>query len=206
MVQGTQRFRQVRAKSCVIPYVLCGGLYCLRCWLFRGGPCPPLYIRGDRLTWKVLAEYSWSPTTARSGSFFCTAASSTPIRVVTREVRYIHDLSLILELSLSISSPAAQSLTFGNTNSVPQKVGTDRFLQKLGTEEIRYWYFRFGSGIYRKNRTDYNDMQYQVSIANFEQIQHDSIENNSIKIIHIKGHNTTWVDYCKYVTKLSINT
>ena len=31
MVQGTQRFRQVRAASCVIPYVLCVGLYCLRC-------------------------------------------------------------------------------------------------------------------------------------------------------------------------------
>ena len=31
MVQETQRFRQVRAASCVIPYVLCGGLYCLRC-------------------------------------------------------------------------------------------------------------------------------------------------------------------------------
>ena len=31
MVQGTQRFRQVRAASCVIPYVLCGCLYCLRC-------------------------------------------------------------------------------------------------------------------------------------------------------------------------------
>ena len=30
-VQGTQRFRQVRAASCVIPYVLCGSLYCLRC-------------------------------------------------------------------------------------------------------------------------------------------------------------------------------
>ena len=31
MVQGTQRFRQVRAASCVIPYVLCGCLYILRC-------------------------------------------------------------------------------------------------------------------------------------------------------------------------------
>ena len=31
MVQGTQRFRQGRATSCVIPYVLCGCLYCLRC-------------------------------------------------------------------------------------------------------------------------------------------------------------------------------
>ena len=31
MVQGPQGFRQVRAASCVIPYVLCGGLYCLRC-------------------------------------------------------------------------------------------------------------------------------------------------------------------------------
>ena len=31
MLQRTQRFRQVRAASCVIPYVMCGGLYCLRC-------------------------------------------------------------------------------------------------------------------------------------------------------------------------------
>ena len=31
VVQGTQRFRQVRAASSVIPYVLCGCLYCLRC-------------------------------------------------------------------------------------------------------------------------------------------------------------------------------
>ena len=30
MVQETQRFREIRAASCVIPYVLCG-LYCLRC-------------------------------------------------------------------------------------------------------------------------------------------------------------------------------
>jgi len=44
MVQGTQRFRQVRAASCVIPYVLCGGLYCLRCWCLLRGSCPPLYI------------------------------------------------------------------------------------------------------------------------------------------------------------------
>ena len=29
MVQGTQGFRQVRAARCVIPYVLCGCLYCL---------------------------------------------------------------------------------------------------------------------------------------------------------------------------------
>ena len=99
MVQGTQRFRQVRAASCVIPYVLCG------C------PCPPLYIRGDRVTWKVLAKYSWNPTTTQLGSFLCIAASSTPIRVVTREVRYIHELFLTLEHSMPISSPAAPGLT-----------------------------------------------------------------------------------------------
>ena len=29
--------------------------------VFRGCLCPPLYIRGDKVTWKVLAEYSWSP-------------------------------------------------------------------------------------------------------------------------------------------------
>ena len=28
------------------------------------------------------------------GSFLCTAASSMPIRIVTKEVRYIHELSL----------------------------------------------------------------------------------------------------------------
>ena len=37
--------------------------------VFRGGPCPPLYIWGYRVTWKVLADYSWSPTTTPSGSF-----------------------------------------------------------------------------------------------------------------------------------------
>ena len=31
MVQETQRFRQVRTASYIIPYVLCGYLYCLRC-------------------------------------------------------------------------------------------------------------------------------------------------------------------------------
>ena len=79
--------------------------------MFRGGPCPPLYIRGDRVTWKVLAQYSWSPTTTQSGSFLCTITSSTPIRVVTTEVRYIHNLSLTLEHSMPISSPAALGLT-----------------------------------------------------------------------------------------------
>ena len=79
--------------------------------VFRGGLCPPLYIRGDRVTWKVLAECSWSLTTTRLGSFLCTVASSTPIRVVTREVRYTHDLSLILEHSMPISSPTAPGLT-----------------------------------------------------------------------------------------------
>src|SRR6185437_15325878 len=79
--------------------------------VFRGGSYPPLYIRGDRVTWKVLAEYSWSPTTTQSGSFLCTAASSMPIRVVTKEVRYIHELSLTLEHSISISSPAVPGLT-----------------------------------------------------------------------------------------------
>ena len=79
--------------------------------MFREDPCPSLYIRRDRVTWKVLAEYSWSPITTQSGSFLCTAASSTPMRVVTRDIRYIHDLSLALEHSMPISSPAALGLT-----------------------------------------------------------------------------------------------
>src|SRR6185295_12579582 len=79
--------------------------------MFGGGPCLPLYIRGDRVTWKVLAEYSWSPATTQSGSSLCTTASSTSIWVVTKEIRYIHKLSLILEHSMPISSPAAPGLT-----------------------------------------------------------------------------------------------
>ena len=77
----------------------------------EGGPCPPLYIRGDRVIWKVLAEYSGNPTTSQWGSFLCTVASSTPIRVVKREVRYIHELFLTLEHSIPIISPAAPGLT-----------------------------------------------------------------------------------------------
>ena len=36
-----------------------------------------------------------------------------PVRVVTEEVRYIHELSLTLEHCMSISSPAAPGLTWG---------------------------------------------------------------------------------------------
>ena len=50
----------------------------------EGVPARPYISRGTRLHGKVLAEYSWSPTTAQSGSFLCTAASSTPIRVVIK--------------------------------------------------------------------------------------------------------------------------
>ena len=37
--------------------------------LLRGSLPALIYSGGDRVTWKVLAEYSWSPTTTRSGSF-----------------------------------------------------------------------------------------------------------------------------------------
>ena len=45
----------------------------------EGVPARPYISGGDRVTWKVLAEYSWNPTTTQSGSFLCTAASPTPI-------------------------------------------------------------------------------------------------------------------------------
>ena len=79
--------------------------------VFRGGPCSPLYIRVDRVKWKVLAEYSWIPTTIQSDSFLCTVASSMPNRVVTKEIRYIYELSLTLEHSMPGSSPTAPGLT-----------------------------------------------------------------------------------------------
>ena len=76
----------------------------------EGVPARPYISGGDRITWKVLAEYSWSPTTTLSGSFLCTAAISMPIRIVTKEVRYIHELSLTLEHSMSISNPVVPGL------------------------------------------------------------------------------------------------
>ena len=75
------------------------------------GSLSALIYRGDRVTWKVLAEDSWSPTTTQSDSFLYTAASSTPIRVVTKEVRYIHELSLTLEHSMSKQSGYPRSDT-----------------------------------------------------------------------------------------------
>ena len=75
------------------------------------GSLPALIYPGGQGYMKVLAEYSWSPTTTQSGSFLCAAASSTPIRVVTKEVRYIHELSITLEYSMPINSPAAPGLT-----------------------------------------------------------------------------------------------
>ena len=114
MVQGTRRFRQVRAASSVIPYVLCGGLYCLRCrCVSRGVPARPYIFGGTGLHGKS------QPTTVGvllqhdRVVFLCTAASSMPIRVVTKEVGYIHELSLTLEHSMPISSPAVPGLTPG---------------------------------------------------------------------------------------------
>ena len=109
--------------------------------VFRGGPCPPLYIRRDRVTWKVLAKYSWSPITTQSGSFLCTAASSTPIQVVTREVRYTHELSLTLEHSMSVSSPAAPGLTSPRAlrSRVLQVSSTWRGLRVLQVVRTSFW-------------------------------------------------------------------
>ena len=75
------------------------------------GSLSVLIYPGGQVTWKVLVEYSWSPTTTQSGSFLCTAANSMPIWVVTKEVWYIHELSSTLEHSISISSPAVLGLT-----------------------------------------------------------------------------------------------
>ena len=57
------------------------------------GFLPALIYPGNRVTWKVLEEYSWSPTIIQSGSFLCTAA-----------IPYSRT-------SMPISSPAASGLT-----------------------------------------------------------------------------------------------
>ena len=80
--------------------------------VLRGSLLALIYPRGQGYM-ESPSEYSWSPTITQSSSFLCTAASSTPIRVITRELRYIHELSLTLEHSMPISSPAALGLTAG---------------------------------------------------------------------------------------------
>ena len=65
---------------------------------------PALIYPGEQ---GYMESSSWNSTTTQSGSFICTAASSTPIQVFTKEVRYIHKLSLTLKYSMPISSPAA---------------------------------------------------------------------------------------------------
>ena len=47
MVQGIQRFRQVRTASCVIPYVLCGVLY-YKCRCVSRGSLPALIYLGGQ--------------------------------------------------------------------------------------------------------------------------------------------------------------
>ena len=101
----------------------------------EGVPARPYISGGDRVTWKVLAEYSWSLSTTQSSSFLCTAASSTTIRVVTREVRYIHELFLTLEHSMPISSTAAPGLT-------SPRALCSRVLQASSTWRGVFEYFR----------------------------------------------------------------
>ena len=66
---------------------------------------PVLGRHGNLWTWRMHAHAT------QSGSFIYTAASFMPIRIVTKEIRYIHELSLALEHSMSISSPAVPGLT-----------------------------------------------------------------------------------------------
>ena len=68
-------------------------------------------------------------------SFLYTVASSTPIRVVTREIRYIHELSLTLEHSMPISSLAAPGLT-------SPRALRSRVLQALSTCRGVFEYFK----------------------------------------------------------------
>ena len=76
------------------------------------GSLPALIYPGDRVTWKVLTEYNWSPSTAQLGSFLVLQLVLCLFdRVVTKEVRYIHELSLTLEHSMPMSSPAVPGLT-----------------------------------------------------------------------------------------------
>ena len=60
MVQGTQKFRQVRAASCVILYVLCGGLTKMIVWR---GSLPALIYTGGQ-------GYMESPSRVQLESYY----------------------------------------------------------------------------------------------------------------------------------------
>ena len=65
MLQETRRFRQVQAASCVIPYVLCGGLHYLRCWCISRGSLPVLIYPGGQ-------GYMESPNRVQLDSYYNT--------------------------------------------------------------------------------------------------------------------------------------
>ena len=74
---------------------------------FGGGSLPALIYPGGQGYMESPSRVQLESYYNTIGSILCTAASSTPIRVVTREVRYIHELSLTLQYSIPISSLAA---------------------------------------------------------------------------------------------------
>ena len=53
--------------SCVVACIALGVVMVVS--VLRGVPTRPYIFWGDRVTWKILAEYSWNPTITRSGSF-----------------------------------------------------------------------------------------------------------------------------------------
>ena len=87
--------------SCVVVYIALGVDVVLR------GSLPALIYPGGQGYIENPNRVQLESYYNTMGSFLCTAGSSTPIRVVIREVRYIHKLSLTLEHSMPISSPAA---------------------------------------------------------------------------------------------------
>ena len=132
--------------------------------MFGGGPYLPLYIRGDRVTGKVLAKYSWNPITTQSGSFLCTAANSTPIRVVTKEVKYICETSLTLEHSMSVISPAAPGLTAG-ADRVPARDNSCRPGRARLALTVRFFIFLI------QNKSKKNLIMHFELIKMFRSIQ-----------------------------------
>jgi len=56
-VQAIRGFIQVRAATCVIPYVILGGLYCLRIIDALEGPYPPFCSLGGAGLHETLDQY-----------------------------------------------------------------------------------------------------------------------------------------------------
>jgi hypothetical protein len=84
-------------------------------------------------------------------------------------VRMVHERRLLPHGGHSVLPNRTVRFLGNPPNSVPEELGTDRFLRRPGTELFGIGSFRFGSGIYRNYRTTTTNKGRQQSANNNKQ-------------------------------------